>query len=92
MRLTTKGRFAVTAMIDVALHGARGPVTLRFAEPVKVVERVNLLEEPEGGRIELGDGGRTVQLDVRPFEVISLGLASPSFQLDGAGLRERPDR
>ena len=31
MRLTTKGRFAVTAMIDVALHGdaaARGPVTL----------------------------------------------------------------
>jgi Rrf2 family iron-sulfur cluster assembly transcriptional regulator len=28
MRLTTKGRFAVTAMIDVALHGAGGPVTL----------------------------------------------------------------
>jgi Rrf2 family iron-sulfur cluster assembly transcriptional regulator len=28
MRLTTKGRFAVTAMIDVAMHGARGPVTL----------------------------------------------------------------
>ena len=28
MRLTTKGRFAVTAMIDVALHGAEGPVTL----------------------------------------------------------------
>jgi Rrf2 family iron-sulfur cluster assembly transcriptional regulator len=28
MRLTTKGRFAVTAMIDVALHGGDGPVTL----------------------------------------------------------------
>ena len=28
MRLTTKGRFAVTAMIDVALHGADSPVTL----------------------------------------------------------------
>jgi len=28
MRLTTKGRFAVTAMIDVALHGADNPVTL----------------------------------------------------------------
>jgi Rrf2 family iron-sulfur cluster assembly transcriptional regulator len=28
MRLTTKGRFAVTAMIDVALHGIHGPVTL----------------------------------------------------------------
>ncbi|HEY1325946.1 MAG TPA: Fe-S cluster assembly transcriptional regulator IscR [Casimicrobiaceae bacterium] len=28
MRLTTKGRFAVTAMIDVALHGSENPVTL----------------------------------------------------------------
>lgn len=28
MRLTTKGRFAVTAMIDLALHGSEGPVTL----------------------------------------------------------------
>ena len=28
MRLTTKGRFAVTAMIDLALHSADGPVTL----------------------------------------------------------------
>src|ERR1700675_2461140 len=28
MRLTTKGRFAVTAMIDVAMHGKDGPATL----------------------------------------------------------------
>ena len=28
MRLTTKGRYAVTAMLDVALHSAAGPVTL----------------------------------------------------------------
>jgi Rrf2 family transcriptional regulator, iron-sulfur cluster assembly transcription factor len=28
MRLTTKGRFAVTAMIDLALHQDKGPVTL----------------------------------------------------------------
>ncbi len=28
MRLTTKGRFAVTAMIDLALRGSGGPVTL----------------------------------------------------------------
>ncbi len=28
MRLTTKGRFAVTAMLDLALHGTSGPVTL----------------------------------------------------------------
>ena len=28
MRLTTKGRFAVTAMIDLALNGGERPVTL----------------------------------------------------------------
>ena len=28
MRLTTKGRFAVTAMIDLALNNGSGPVTL----------------------------------------------------------------
>ena len=28
MRMTTKGRFAVTAMIDVAMHGGKRPVTL----------------------------------------------------------------
>ena len=28
MRLTTKGRFAVTAMIDLALRQHNGPVTL----------------------------------------------------------------
>lgn len=28
MRLTTKGRFAVMAMADLALHGGLGPVTL----------------------------------------------------------------
>ncbi len=28
MRLTTKGRFAVTAMIDLALHNGHGPVAL----------------------------------------------------------------
>lgn len=28
MKLTSKGRYAVTAMLDVALHGQRGPVSL----------------------------------------------------------------
>jgi Rrf2 family iron-sulfur cluster assembly transcriptional regulator len=28
MRLTTKGRYAVTAMLDLALHESAGPVTL----------------------------------------------------------------
>ena len=28
MRLTTKGRYAVTAMLDLAMHKAQGPVSL----------------------------------------------------------------
>ncbi len=28
MRMTTKGRFAVTAMLDLAMHGGKGPVAL----------------------------------------------------------------
>lgn len=28
MRLTTKGRFAVTALVDIALRGSNGPVSL----------------------------------------------------------------
>ena len=28
MRLTTKGRYAVTAMLDLALHEGGGPVSL----------------------------------------------------------------
>jgi len=28
MRLTTKGRYAVTAMIDIAIHRSRGPVSV----------------------------------------------------------------
>ena len=28
MRLTTKGRYAVTAMLDVAIHASEGPVSL----------------------------------------------------------------
>lgn len=37
MRLTTKGRFAVTAMLDLALHATQGPVTLSaIAERQKI--------------------------------------------------------
>ena len=28
MRLTTKGRYAVTAMLDLALHEGKGPISL----------------------------------------------------------------
>lgn len=28
MKLSTKGRYAVTAMLDIAIHGSRGPISL----------------------------------------------------------------
>jgi Rrf2 family transcriptional regulator, iron-sulfur cluster assembly transcription factor len=37
MKLTTKGRFAVTAMLDLAIHSARGQVTL-----AQIAERQNI--------------------------------------------------
>lgn len=54
-------------------HGSRGRASLRFARPVQRIERVNLLEESAAG-VDLAvlDDGRTVALDVRPFEVVSL--------------------
>ena len=39
MRLTTKGRFAVTAMIDVAMHGEQGP---GYAGGVSERQRISL--------------------------------------------------
>jgi len=52
-------------------HGARGESTLRFARPLKRVERVNLLEETEEP-LEVHRGA--VRLTVRPFEVVALRL------------------
>jgi alpha-mannosidase len=57
-------------------HGNRGRATLRFPMPLSRFERVNLLEEPtEGAAPVSADDGRAVQLDVRPFEVVSLRVA-----------------
>ena len=60
MRLTTKGRFAVTAMIDLGLRGGDGPVTLAgISERQKIslsyleqlfgkLRRYNLVESVRG--------------------------------------------
>ena len=42
MRLTTRGRYAVTAVLDLALHGDDGPVTL-----ADVAERQGISQENE---------------------------------------------
>ncbi|MCC2629898.1 MAG: glycoside hydrolase family 38, partial [Thermomicrobiales bacterium] len=58
-------------------HGSRGRASLRFPLRLQRVERVNLLEEPDGGPAPvLSDDGLTVHLDLRPFEVISLRVVS----------------
>jgi Rrf2 family iron-sulfur cluster assembly transcriptional regulator len=45
MRLTTKGRFAVTAMLDLALHAGKGPVALAsISERQKI--SLSYLEQP----------------------------------------------
>jgi len=61
------GRGAILRLYEP--HGKRGHATLRFAFGAESVERVNLLEEPEG-TVETREG--EVRLDVRPFEVLTL--------------------
>jgi alpha-mannosidase len=56
-------------------HGNRGRASLRFPMPLRRIERVNLLEEPDAGPAPgLSDDGLTVRLDLRPFEVVSLRI------------------
>lgn len=76
MRLTTKGRFAVTAMIDVAMQGQQGPVTLSaVSERQKIslsyleqlfgkLRRAGLVESVRGpgGGYNLSRGGDTISV------------------------------
>jgi alpha-mannosidase len=49
----------------------RGPVTLRTAFPLATAWQTNLLEEAQG---ELAVDGHTVQLTLRPFQIVTLRL------------------
>jgi Rrf2 family transcriptional regulator, iron-sulfur cluster assembly transcription factor len=79
MRLTTKGRFAVTAMLDLALHGSAGPVTLSgISERQKIslsyleqlfgkLRRRELVESvrgPGGGYHLARDAGKVTVADI----------------------------
>ncbi len=82
MRLTTKGRFAVTAMIDLGLRNHSGPVTL-----AKISERQNIslsyLEQLFGrlrrhelvGSIRGPGGGYTLARTARNITVADIILA-----------------
>jgi Rrf2 family iron-sulfur cluster assembly transcriptional regulator len=79
MKLTTKGRYAVTAMLDLALHQAEGPITLadiseRQGISVSYLEQLfarlrkkGLVEStrgPGGGYRLSRDGGQIAVADV----------------------------
>lgn len=82
MRLTTKGRFAVTAMIDLGLRHHSGPVTL-----AKISERQNIslsyLEQLFGrlrrhelvGSVRGPGGGYTLSRTARDITVADIVLA-----------------
>jgi alpha-mannosidase len=68
LKTAEDGRAVVLRLYEP--HGARGVATLRFVDGIERIERVNLLEEPEGEPVEVE--GDTVRLQVRPFEVLTL--------------------
>jgi alpha-mannosidase len=56
-------------------RGASGRATLRFDRQIERIARVNLLEDPVNDEtVELIDDRQSVQLNVRPFEVITLRI------------------
>jgi alpha-mannosidase len=56
-------------------HGNRGRTALRFSSPLQGIARVNLLEDPVEGRSPaLSDEGLSVELEVQPFELVSLRI------------------
>ena len=57
MRLTTKGRFAVTAMLDLALRQDKGPVTLAAISQRQDIS-LSYLEQLFGKR-QRGPAGKT---------------------------------
>jgi Rrf2 family transcriptional regulator, iron-sulfur cluster assembly transcription factor len=82
MRLTTKGRFAVTAMIDLALHCGEGPVTLAdISERQKI--SLSYLEQLFGklrrnklvGSVRGPGGGYCLTKPMRDISVVDIILA-----------------
>ena len=67
LKLAEDGRGMILRLYEP--HGARGECTLRFARRVERVECVNLLEE-SAAPLEVHQDA--VQLEVRPFEVVTL--------------------
>ncbi len=96
MRLTTKGRYAVTAMLDVALHAGEGPISLAviadrqgiaqsyLEQLFRHLKRAGLVESvrgPGGGYRLRGDPETVSVADV----VIAVGEGVDATRCGGAG-------
>ena len=55
-------------------HGARGESVLHFAQDISRAERVNLLEEVDESKPVPAAKGRTLYIEVKPFEILTLRL------------------
>jgi alpha-mannosidase len=64
-------------------HGNRGRALLRFAVPVEQVEQVDLMEESTGTDVMLSNRGSAAELDVRPFEVVTLRVVTRAEAAQG---------
>ncbi|HET6873943.1 MAG TPA: glycoside hydrolase family 38 C-terminal domain-containing protein, partial [Acidimicrobiales bacterium] len=64
------GRGVILRICEV--HGARGPAAVTLHRPFASVERVDVLERVTGS---VDHDGRTVRLDLRPFELVTLRFA-----------------
>jgi Rrf2 family iron-sulfur cluster assembly transcriptional regulator len=68
MKLTSKGRYAVTAMLDLALHTENGPVTLASISERQGISLSYLDESVDatrcGGRGDCHDGRRCLTHDL----------------------------
>lgn len=53
-------------------HGGQSKASLAFAESMKSVEVVNLLEEPMESDVDLRHRGHQVNLRLRPFQIVTL--------------------
>ena len=55
MRLTTKGRFAVTAMVDLSMRQTRGPVTLAAIKAEPKFKEFRLVRESRLSVVPVSD-------------------------------------
>jgi Rrf2 family iron-sulfur cluster assembly transcriptional regulator len=97
MRLTTRGRYAVTAMLDLALHGKAGPISLaeisaRQTISLSYLEQLFARLRQSGLVTSVRGPGGGYRLG-RPFEAISVAeiIDSVSESVDTTNCKGKGD-